>query len=81
MEALDGGETGLNVIKLILNLSSSALLPGGKLFLEVDPSHPELIREWLEENEQLGLVVVGVYHDFCGRERFVSVEKRTLGVK
>lgn len=78
MEALDGGETGLDVIKLILNSSSGTLLPGGKLFLEVDPSHPEMIRKWLVENGELGLGVVGVFRDFCGRERFVVVEKTTI---
>lgn len=77
MAALDGGETGLNVIKLILNLSSGVLFPGGKLFLEVDVSHPELIEKWLETHKDMGLIVVGVFRDFCGKERFVVVEKTT----
>lgn len=77
MAALDGGETGLNVIKLILNLASGVLLPGGKLFLEVDISHPQLIEEWLVTNKEMGLLVVGVYRDFCDRERFVVIEKTT----
>lgn len=74
MAALDGGETGLNVIKLILYSSSGTLLPGGKLFLEVDPSHPVMIQEWLQKNG-LDLEVVGVFQDFCGKERFVVIEK------
>lgn len=75
MEALDGGETGLNVIKLILNFAAGTLLPRGKLFLEVDPSHPKLISEWLMMNE-LGLRIDGVFCDFTGRERFVAIAKK-----
>lgn len=74
MKALDGGETGLNVIKLILNTTSDILLPGGKLFLEVDSTQPSALIGLMPKD----LRIVGVFRDFCNNDRFVVVEKTTL---
>lgn len=75
MAAVDGGEDGLNIIKVILQVSSKLLNPGGKLFLEVDSSHPQLIAAWLREKQTLKLGFIQSYKDFCKRKRFVEIIK------
>uniref|UniRef100_A0A3B5M1A9 HemK methyltransferase family member 1 n=1 Tax=Xiphophorus couchianus TaxID=32473 RepID=A0A3B5M1A9_9TELE len=55
--ALDGGEDGLNVIRQILTLAPDFLSNRGRIYLEVDPRHPALIRRWVEDNvEELRFV-------------------------
>ncbi|KAI4463678.1 hemk methyltransferase [Holotrichia oblita] len=74
-DALDGGSDGLVLIKLILQKSSYLLRSGGKTFLEVDPSHPQLLARLLEENNRLRLSIGGVHKDIFERDRFVIIKK------
>ncbi|GJQ75173.1 hypothetical protein Trydic_g9776 [Trypoxylus dichotomus] len=74
-DALDGGSDGLVLIKLILQKSSYLLNAGGKTFLEVDPSHPQLLRDFLRENNRFGLSVREVHKDIFEHDRFVIIKK------
>lgn len=65
----------MRVVRGLLRLASTTLRPGGKIFLEVDPSHPKLIDQWLSKQSELGIRLVHIFKDFCDRERFVQLEK------
>lgn len=76
LRALDGGPDGLNVIKSIIKLASKRLCLQGHLWLEVDPTHPPKIEEYIKEHENvLKLKFVASYKDMFGKERFVEVMK------
>lgn len=76
LRALDGGPDGLNVIKSILKISSKKLCLQGHLWLEVDPTHPPLIRDYLTVHaDTLNLKWVASYKDMFGKERFVEIMK------
>lgn len=75
LAALDGGEEGMNVITHILTLAPQLLNASGSIFLEVDPRHPELVSSWLQSRPDLYLSLVAVRKDFCGRPRFLHVQK------
>ncbi|RZC32315.1 hemK methyltransferase family member 1, partial [Asbolus verrucosus] len=64
LRALNGGKDGLDVIKIILKLSSEYLNENGKLFLEVEPRHPKLLRNYLLANSALRLAYAETYKDF-----------------
>ncbi|XP_029990829.1 MTRF1L release factor glutamine methyltransferase isoform X1 [Sphaeramia orbicularis] len=64
--ALDGGKDGLEVIKQVLILAPQILLNHGRVYLEVDPRHPPLIRRWVEANVE-ELHYVETKHDISGR--------------
>ncbi|XP_028261858.1 MTRF1L release factor glutamine methyltransferase [Parambassis ranga] len=72
--ALDGGTDGLNVIKQILTLAPQILSSEGRVYLEVDPRHPPLIRRWVEVNVE-ELQYVETRHDISGRPRFCILQK------
>lgn len=72
--ALDGGADGLVVIKQVLILASRILLNHGRLYLEVDPRHPPLIRQWAESNLE-ELRYVETKQDFNNRPRFCILQK------
>ncbi|XP_052043341.1 MTRF1L release factor glutamine methyltransferase isoform X3 [Apodemus sylvaticus] len=73
--ALDGGDEGMDIITHILTLAPRLLNASGSIFLEVDPRHPELVSSWLQGHPDLHLSLVGVREDFCGRPRFLHVQK------
>lgn len=76
LRALDGGKDGLDVIKIILAFSSRRLCLQGHLWLEVDPSHPVLIQEYLNEHKaSLNLQFVACYKDMFNKDRFVEIKK------
>ncbi|XP_041836846.1 MTRF1L release factor glutamine methyltransferase [Melanotaenia boesemani] len=72
--ALDGGEDGLNVVKKILTLAPHVLSNHGRVYLEVDPRHPPLIRDWVEVNVE-ELQYVETRNDINGRPRFSILQK------
>ncbi|XP_022901452.2 MTRF1L release factor glutamine methyltransferase [Onthophagus taurus] len=74
-DALDGGNDGLDLIKLVLKVSSNILETGGKVILEVDQRHPELIKSYLRENPALGLLITAVHKDVFNNNRFVAFQK------
>lgn len=80
--ALDGGEDGLDVIREIVRRCPRLLKKGGarQLWMEVDASHPEVIRRWLglkveQEGQTLGLGVTKFewMSDMSQRPRFVRL--------
>lgn len=73
--ALDGGEEGMDIITRILTLAPQLLNASGSIFLEVDPRHPELVRSWLQSQPNLHLSLMAVRRDFCGRPRFLHIQK------
>lgn len=76
LRALDGGRDGLDIIKVILTFAADRLHPQGHLWLEVDPTHPKLIEQFISEhNEALGMKFVSSYKDMFGKERFVEIMK------
>ncbi|CAL7941771.1 unnamed protein product [Xylocopa violacea] len=75
LRALDGGDDGLKVIKPLLKYAATALKPGGRLFLEVDTTHPEYIQFFTTKYPVLKLQYEHTYKDFCNNDRFVEVLK------
>lgn len=75
LEALNGGEKGMDIIAHILALAPQLLKDSGSIFLEVDPRHPDLVRSWLQSRPDLSLDLVAVRKDFCGRSRFLHIQK------
>nr|XP_037859803.1 MTRF1L release factor glutamine methyltransferase isoform X7 [Chlorocebus sabaeus] len=73
--ALDGGEEGMDIITHILALAPQLLKDSGSIFLEVDPRHPELVSSWLQSRPELYLNLVAVRKDFCGRPRFLHIQR------
>ncbi|XP_053155881.1 MTRF1L release factor glutamine methyltransferase isoform X2 [Hemicordylus capensis] len=81
LDALDGGNDGMSVIKEILNLASCILKDYGSMFLEVDPRHPEMVKNWLCNHPDLFLFVSATHKDFCGKPRFLHIQKHGGEVK
>ncbi|KZC04032.1 HemK methyltransferase family member 1 [Dufourea novaeangliae] len=75
LRAINGGDDGLKVIKPLLKYAAAALKPGGRLFLEVDASHPEYIKFFTEKYPNFKLQYEHTYKDFCNFHRFVEVLK------
>lgn len=75
IRALDGGDDGLKIIKPLLKYAATSLKPGGRLLLEVDPSHPEYISFFTKKYPMLKLRHEHTYKDFCNKDRFVEVLK------
>ncbi|NWW48618.1 HEMK1 methyltransferase, partial [Pedionomus torquatus] len=67
LDALDGGDDGMRVIKTILSLAPSLLKDSGNVFLEVDPRHPNMVENWLQAHPNLLLVLHTIHKDFCGK--------------
>lgn len=69
--ALCGGREGLDVIIAILERAPALLRARGcEVWLEVDPTHPPLIRAWLGDRPHVRLEFVESIRDFNGHERF-----------
>ncbi|NXI41294.1 HEMK1 methyltransferase, partial [Galbula dea] len=77
LEALDGGEDGMRVIQTILALAPSLLKDSGSVFLEVDPRHPNMVENWLQAHPNLPLVLHAIHKDFCGKPRFLHIQKQS----
>lgn len=75
IRALDGGQDGLKVIKPMLRYASVALKPGGRIFFEVDPSHPDYVMFFVKKYTELKLQYGHTYKDYCNNERFIEVLK------
>lgn len=69
--ALCGGNDGLDVVRAIIRKLPSLCSPGASCWMEVDPSHPELIEAILQDNEKVNFQ--GSYKDMFGRDRFVKL--------
>uniref|UniRef100_A0A8D0FZQ4 peptide chain release factor N(5)-glutamine methyltransferase n=1 Tax=Sphenodon punctatus TaxID=8508 RepID=A0A8D0FZQ4_SPHPU len=78
LDALDGGDDGMRVIKEILMLASYLLKDEGSVFLEVDPRHPEMVKNWLQSHPDLLLSFSATHKDFCGKPRFLRLQKHKV---
>ncbi|XP_057701935.1 MTRF1L release factor glutamine methyltransferase [Corythoichthys intestinalis] len=67
--ALDGGKDGLQVIRKILTLAPHLLSDDGCIYLEVEPKHSQLIRQWAESDAKW-LRLAETRYDITGRPRF-----------
>ncbi|NXG76876.1 HEMK1 methyltransferase, partial [Baryphthengus martii] len=67
LDALDGGDDGMSIIKTILSLAPSLLKDSGSVFLEVEPRHPVMVESWLQAHPNLHLVLRAIHKDFCGK--------------
>ncbi|NXT97274.1 HEMK1 methyltransferase, partial [Buphagus erythrorhynchus] len=76
LDALDGGDDGMRVIKTILALAPSLLKASGSVFLEVDPRHPNMVEHWLQVHPDLQLTLRATHKDFCGKPRFLHIQKQ-----
>ncbi|XP_059712236.1 MTRF1L release factor glutamine methyltransferase isoform X1 [Haemorhous mexicanus] len=77
LDALDGGDDGMRVIKTILALAPSLLKVSGSVFLEVDPRHPNMVEHWLQAHPELLLTLRAIHKDFCGKPRFLHIQKQS----
>ncbi|XP_027496596.1 hemK methyltransferase family member 1 [Corapipo altera] len=77
LDALDGGDDGMRVIKTILALAPSLLKDSGSVFLEVDPRHPDMVEHWLQAHPNLPLTLRAIHKDFCGKPRFLHIQKQS----
>ena len=67
--ALDGGESGLEVIKRIIDGAPEHLKPAGILAMEADPSQMEKITVLLEKR---GFINIIIYKDLSGQKRVIT---------
>lgn len=73
--SLSGGPDGLDIIKLILKLASKSLKCNGKLWLEVDSTHPPLIEQIIRSDYENTLILDAVHKDFMNIDRFVEIQR------
>lgn len=67
-EALDGGEDGLDCIRVLVQDGPEFLSPGGFMALEVGDGQASVVAELMRER----LADVDVHKDYAGRERVVT---------
>ena len=70
--ALDGGSDGLDLIKNIIDNLPCLLKRRSSLWLEIDDSHPLLIKEIMKNYENLQFVAE--YKDQYGQIRFCQIQ-------
>lgn len=76
--ALDGGEDGLDVFRVLAAGLSQRLAPGGAVFLEIGHDQAEAVTELLRA---AGLAEVRVARDLAGRTRFVMATRSASGTR
>lgn len=64
---------GMEVIRTILRSAKNWLKRGGLIWLEVDPSHPKMIQEWLYREPNLGVELLQVHLDMNGLARYCKL--------
>jgi release factor glutamine methyltransferase len=70
--ALCGGVDGLDVVRVIVKKLPSWCNSGAVCWMEVDPTHPSMIKEWLESSN-LGVEFESSFKDMFGKDRFVKL--------
>jgi release factor glutamine methyltransferase len=71
--ALFGGLDGMDVIRDIVLQLPKWCHEGAICWMEVDPTHPELLKTWMEEVSVEGVVFESCHQDLFGRNRFVRL--------
>ena len=69
--ALDGGEDGLDVIRVNIPLAYSALKKGGRIYLEMDEDHGPQLTEMLLKQ---GFTRIQIFNDLADLPRVISAE-------
>ncbi|XP_055383851.1 MTRF1L release factor glutamine methyltransferase [Condylostylus longicornis] len=75
LNSLDGGSDGLKIVKYIMEIASNQLKSKGKLWLEIDPTHPLVIKTIVNAIYPNNLEYVASHRDIFQRERFVEILK------
>lgn len=65
--ALDGGETGLSIIENVALDASIALVPGGRIFLEIGEQQGKAVESLLAG---CGFDEIAIHRDLAGRDRY-----------
>jgi release factor glutamine methyltransferase len=71
--ALQGGSDGMDVIRTIVQQLPLWSKPGAVCWMEVDPTHPAMLREWLNSTTTRKVKFVSSHRDMYGRDRFVKL--------
>jgi release factor glutamine methyltransferase len=71
--ALCGGDDGMDIVRVICQKLPTWCHSSGICWMEVDPTHPKLLKEWLDANPSLGVVFEDSYQDMFGNDRFVKL--------
>lgn len=70
--ALDGGETGLDLIKPLAENAFAALIAHGKIFTEIGEYHSYTAADIFK---QAGFINISVIKDLSGKDRIIEAEK------
>jgi release factor glutamine methyltransferase len=74
-DALEGGKDGMAVIFDIIDGLPRWCRPGAICWMEVDPTHPELLEAYLSSEDTSNEVVFLSFHnDMFGKQRFVKLQ-------
>ncbi|KAL7639146.1 UNVERIFIED_CONTAM: hypothetical protein RMT77_010680 [Armadillidium vulgare] len=76
MGAVFGGIEGLDVIKNIILHGQHLLKENGRIIMEIDESHRELLSSWMEENETLMEIEKFLYCFINKVPRYVHLKKK-----
>ncbi|GJQ15338.1 hypothetical protein GpartN1_g7129.t1 [Galdieria partita] len=71
--ALLGGKDGMDIIRIILRGAKNWLKKGGTIWLEVDPSHPNMIKDFLLKEPNIGIELLQVFKDMSGHARYCQM--------
>ncbi|KAL3901242.1 MAG: hypothetical protein SGARI_006102 [Bacillariaceae sp.] len=71
--ALFAGEDGMDVIRIIIRQLSSWCNSGAVCWMEVDPTHPQMIEEWVNSTPELQVNFESAHKDLFGKDRFVKL--------
>lgn len=75
LRALEGGKDGTQFVKAVLCLANKILVPDGNLFMEIHPTHPDIILNWLRDHKDLKLSHVKTFKDFANKDRYIYFRK------
>ena len=76
-DALEAGEDGLSVIREIIASMKRLCKPGAPCWMEVDPTHPKLLKELLYSEKaakEWGVTFMDSRKDMFGKDRFVKLQ-------
>jgi release factor glutamine methyltransferase len=72
-EALCGGNDGMDVIRTIIRKLPEWCKSEAVCWMEVDPSHPKIIQEWLDNQDGGKVRFESSHKDMFGKDRFVKL--------
>lgn len=76
LRALEGGKDGTQFVKAVICLADKILTPDGDLFMEIHPTHPDILLKWLNEDRRdLKISHVKTFKDFTNQNRYIYFKK------